>query len=405
MNVLLLGPGYPPEIPFFARGLTSVGATVLAVGDQDENALPQMTRESIRGYLRVRSLFDEEEVIDAVRGWLGPRRVDRVESLWEPTVLVAARLREVLGVEGMRHEEVITFRDKDRMKSAVAAAGLRTPHHLRAVGARQCREAAESIGFPVVLKPIAGAGSADTYRVNGSAELDVVLEKMGHIGEINVEEFIHGEEFTFDTISIDGEIVFYNLAWYRPPPLIGRSVEWISPQTVTLRDVDAPDLASGRELGKKVLQALGHRTGFTHMEWYRKENSEAVFGEIAARPPGARSVDIMNFASDIDLFTGWAEVAVHGRFTQKVERRYNSAIIFKRAQGSGHIQRIEGLEEILASFGEHVACVELLPIGAPRRNWKKTLLSDGFIVVRHPDLQTTLDMADRVGTDVQLYAG
>jgi len=49
--------------------------------------------------------------------------------------------------------------------------------------------------------------------------------------------------------------------------------------------------------------------------------------------------------------------------------------------------------------------VELLPIGAPRRNWILTLVSDGFLVVRHPDLQTTLDMADAVGTDLHLYAG
>lgn len=404
MHVILLGPGYPPEIPFFTRGLANVGATVFGVSDQDESTLPSLTRECLRGYLRVPSMFDEQQVIQAVRGWLGPIRVDRVESLWEPTVLLAARLREALGVEGMRHSQVVPFRDKDHMKSAVAGAGLRTPHHQRARGSKQCREAAKVIGYPLVLKPISGAGSADTHRVNDAAELEAVLKKMGHVEDMNVEEFIHGEEFTFDTISIDGEIAYYNVAWYRPPPIIGRSVEWISPQTVTLRDVDAPDLATGRELGRNVLKALGYRTGFTHMEWYRKPDGEAVFGEIAARPPGARSVDIMNFACDVDLFTGWAEAVVHGRFTQKVERRYNSAIIFKRAKGEGVIRRIEGLENILASFGEHVVNVDLLPQGAHRRDWRQTLLSDGHLVVRHPDLQKTLEMADRVGTELQLYA-
>jgi len=405
MHVILLGPGYPAEIPFFARGLANVGATVLGVGDQPESELPQLTRESLRGYLRVHSLSDEQAVINAVREWIGALRVDRVESVWEPTVLLAARLREVLGVEGMRLSEVIPFRDKDAMKTAVAAAGLRVPRHLRAGGVRQCREAARQLGFPVVLKPIAGAGSADTFRVNDDDELESVLQKTGHISEMNVEEFIHGEEFTFDTISINGEIAFFNMAWYRPPPIIGRSVEWISPQTVTLRDVDSPELASGRQLGRDVLRALKFQTGFTHMEWYRKPDGEAVFGEIAARPPGARSVDIMNYACDVDLFTGWAEAVVHNRFTQKVKRLYNSAIIFKRAQGAGRIQRIEGVEKVMASFGEHIACVDLLPVGAQRRDWKHTLISDGFIVVRHPDLQATMDMADRIGTDLQLFAG
>jgi hypothetical protein len=96
---------------------------------------------------------------------------------------------------------------------------------------------------------------------------------------------------------------------------------------------------------------------------------------------------------------------LHGRFTTKLERRYNAAIVFKRAQGTGHIRHIEGLERLHARFGPHIAAVELLPIGAARRNWILTLVSDGFVVVRHPDLQATLDMADAVGTDLHLYAG
>ena len=48
---------------------------------------------------------------------------------------------------------------------------------------------------------------------------------------------------------------------------------------------------------------------------------------------------------------------------------------------------------------------DLLPIGARRRDWKATLISDGYLIVRHPDLETTLAMADRVGTDLKLFAG
>jgi hypothetical protein len=198
--------------------------------------------------------------------------------------------------------------------------------------------------------------------------------------------------------------VYENFSWYRPRPLVGRSVEWISPQTITLRDVHAPELEAGRTLGHNVLKALGHETGFTHMEWYRKSDGEAVFGEIAARPPGAHTVDTMNFACDIDLFTGWAEAVADGTWSQDVQRRYNCAIIFKRAQGQGRIRRVEGLDRILAAFGEHIPAMELLPVGAYRRDWVRTLLSDGFVFVRHPDLDRTCEMADRVGTDLQMYA-
>jgi hypothetical protein len=46
----------------------------------------------------------------------------------------------------------------------------------------------------------------------------------------------------------------------------------------------------------------------------------------------------------------------------------------------------------------------LLPPGTPRRDWRKTLVSDGFIMLRHPELSTTLDMADAVGSELHLYA-
>ena len=404
MNVMMISPGYPSEMPYFTRGLSQVGARVFGVGDQPESDLPAVAREHLTAYLRVPSLWDESAVVEAAKRWASPIRVDRVECLWEPGMYLAARLREELGAPGMTVEETIPFRNKDRMKQVLAAAGIRTPRHALATTADECRGAAEGIGFPLILKPVAGAGSADTYRVDDSAQLDAALARMGHLSEINVEEFIEGEEFTFDAVCADGEIAYYSISWYRPRPLIARTVEWISPQIVMLRDVEAEELKGGREMGRAVLAALGLRTGFTHMEWYRKADGEVVFGEVAARPPGARSVDVMNYACDIDLFTGWAEAVVHGCFLQKTERRYNAAIIFKRAQGTGRIRKIEGLEHLLSNFGEHVVCIDLLPLGAPRRNWVQTLLSDGHLIVRHPDLRRTLEIADAVGTDLQLYA-
>lgn len=404
-NVLLLGCAYPPELPYFTRGVARSGARVFAVDQIPEDHLPPITRASLTGYCQIPSLFDEDAAFEAVRRWAGTLAFDRVESLWEPAVLLAARLREAFGAKGMSYEQTLRFRDKDKMKQAVAEAGLRTPRHQRASHGDECLGAAERVGYPVCLKPIAGAGSEHTFRVESDAEMERALAKAGRNREYNIEEWIEAEEYTYDTICVDGKVVFENFSWYRPRPLVGRSVEWISPQTITLRDVDAPELEAGRVLGRDVLKALGHESGFTHMEWYRKSDGEAVFGEIAARPPGAHTVDTMNFACDIDLFSGWADAVVNGTWDVDVQRLYNCAIIFKRAQGQGHIRHIEGLDRILASFGEHIPAIELLPVGAHRRDWVKTLLSDGFVFVRHPDLDTTCEMADRVGTDLQLYAG
>jgi hypothetical protein len=113
----------------------------------------------------------------------------------------------------------------------------------------------------------------------------------------------------------------------------------------------------------------------------------------------------MNYACDVDVWRAWAEAVLTGRIAQRIERSYNAGIVFKRAQGQGRIRRVEGLERLLGDFGRSVVSVELLPIGAPRRNWKQTLVSDGWIVVRHPDLQETVRMCDRIASELQLYAG
>ena len=126
MNVVMISPGYPTEMPYFTRGLARVGAKVLGVGDQPESSLPPETRESLTAYLRVASLVDEQAVIEDVVRWTSPIKVDRVECLWEPGVLLAARLRERLGVAGMTEQEVIPFRNKDLMKQVLSDAGIRS---------------------------------------------------------------------------------------------------------------------------------------------------------------------------------------------------------------------------------------------------------------------------------------
>ena len=403
-RVLFFSPGFPAEMPLFTRGLAQVGAQVIGLGDHPVPAMPPIARHALADYIRVRNLFDEEAVVQEVLRYASRVRIDQVECLWEPGVMLAARLREALGLPGMTVEQALPFRDKEAMKRRLDAAGIRTPRHRRTTNEEEVRRAVEEIGFPVCVKPIAGAGSADTSRVDDLEALERVLLLTRHVREMSVEEFVDGEEYTFDTICSGGRIHYWNISWYRPRPLEARSVEHLSPQTISLRHPDQPELAAGAEMGRRVLDALGFEMGFTHMEWFLKPDGEAVFGEIGARPPGARSVDIMNYACDLDTFVGWAEAAVHGSWSQRIDRKYNAAIVFKRAHGQGRIRRIEGLHRLLHEFGGHVRAVDLLPIGAHRRNWKQTLISDGYLILRHPDLGTCCAMADKVGSDLHLHA-
>jgi phosphoribosylaminoimidazole carboxylase (NCAIR synthetase) len=405
MNVIMISPGYPAEMPLFTRGLAAVGASVFGVGDQPQAALEAQVRKSLDGYLQVKDLWDEAAVVAQVTERVRGQKIDRVECLWEPGMMLAARLREALGAPGLSVEQTVPFRDKETMKVRLDAAGIRTPKHVRARTRAECYAAAEKFGYPLIIKPIAGAGSQDTYPLREQADLIRALELLEHVEEVSVEEFIEGEEYTYDTICADGKILYENVAWYRPKPLVARLNEWISAQAIALRDIETPEIAVGRKLGHDVIRALGFKTGFTHMEWFRNPRGEAVFGEIGGRPPGARLVHVMNYSCDIDLFSGWAEAVCHGRLSQSTEKKYNAAVIFKRAQGPGQIiRRVENLDTLLARYGESIVNIDLVPVGQPRRDWRKIAVGDGWVVVRHPDLGTTLEIADRVSTDLRLIA-
>ena len=405
MNVLMISPGFPDEMPRFSSALAEVGATVYGIGDGPAAGLPEEVRRKLAGYLQVRRLTDEHRVVPQVQEWLRGRTLDRVECLWEPGMLLAAHLRQGLDVPGLTVEQTIPFRDKESMKAKLDAAGIRTPHHYRANTTTEVREAAERVGYPLIIKPIAGAGSADTWEVRDDDQLEEALQRVEHVPEVSVEEFIEGEEYTWDTVSARGDVLFENVAWYRPNPLISRLTEWISPQALCLRDLSQPEIEVGCELGREVLQALEWSGGFAHMEWFRTKSGEAVFGEIGGRSPGGRLVHAMNYSSNLDLFRGWAEAVVHNSLSQDTTKLYNSAVVFKRAQGDGHIKSYEGLDRLLAHHGEHICAVELQPIGAPRRDWRQVVSGDGWIVVRHPDLATTMELADHVGTELRITAG
>jgi len=404
MKAVFLSPSYPPEMQQYTRGLAEVGADVYGVGDQPVGALPGKLKAYLADYLQVPRILDEDDVVARVTAWLRGRSVDRVLANWEVLVETAARLRETFGMPGMSVDTVRGFRDKQLMKERCAAAGVRVPRSLRARTNAEVHAAAEQLGYPMIIKPIAGAGSADTYRVDDAAELAAALLRMGHVGEASCEEFIAGEEFTFDTVCIGGQPAYANVAQYLPKPLIARTNEWISPVIITVRDLDQPKFQAGAALGNQVLGALGMGDGFTHMEWFHKPSGEVVFGEIGCRPGGACLVDQMNYTGDIDLFREWARVVCWGRFEASTRRKYNAAIIFKRAKGRGRITRIVGLREFMQRHGEHVVEQHLSPIGSQRRDWKQTLLSDGHIMLRHPDWDTTRRMADEAATDITLYA-
>lgn len=402
-DVLFLNPAYPPEMRAFTVGLARFGR-VWGVGDTPAAALPPEVRDALAGYLHVPSMLDEEGTLRRTLAWLNGRRPDAIEGNWEPVTLLAARLREALGVPGMSVDTVLGFRDKPLMRARVAAAGLRTPATQRAVTIDEVRAIAAAEGYPLIVKPVAGAGSANTWRVDDDAGLTAILPQLARVGEVSVERFVDGPEYTYETICVDGVPQVESVCRYHPNTLIARQNRWISPVIVSHRDLTDPEVRGGVRLGRAVLRALGMGTGFTHMEWFRDRDGHAIFGEVACRAPGANMVDLMNYTFDADFFVEWARAVMTGRVTEGLSPKWNAAIVFKRAQGQGTIRAVHGVDGFLARNRGHVARLDLLPVGASTRDWKATFLSDGNAVVRDTTMGGVLHRAWDAATNLQLHA-
>jgi len=405
LDVLYLNPAFPAEMAQFCTSLAVAGARVLGVGDAPPSSLPDPVRAALVDYLQVPSLLDEDDVLRRIGPWLGGRRPQRVETNWEPVLRLAARLREALGAPGLTVEQIAPLRDKERMKQRIALAGLPVDLPVRARSADQARRAAQALGYPVILKPVDGAGSTDTHRVDNAAALDALLAGLGHLNEALIERFVSGSEHTFEALCVGGTPIFTSVSTYEPNTLTARREGWISPIIFCHREIQAPWLRPGLALGAGAIAALGVQTGFVHMEWFRTADGQARFGELAARAPGARMVDLINYANDLDLYRAWADAVLDRPATIAATRPYAAALVFKRAQGHGRIREIQGLDRFLGRHRARVVHVELTPIGAPRRDWQSTFLGDGVIVVRDPDEARCWEVAREAATSIQLLAG
>lgn len=95
MDVLFLSPHYPDDIPQFVKGLATVGARVIGVGDQHLDALPAETRDTLWKYIQIGSWGFEDEAIATVLGELRGWNVDLVESLGDLDDRVSDRVFDV----------------------------------------------------------------------------------------------------------------------------------------------------------------------------------------------------------------------------------------------------------------------------------------------------------------------
>jgi D-alanine-D-alanine ligase-like ATP-grasp enzyme len=307
--------------------------------------------------------------------------IHRIFGANEQIQVPLAQAREKLGIEGMRTETALNFRDKHRMKSLLAQAGVPCARHCTAQSVEEIWKAAAELGFPLVVKPPAGAGAAATFRVNDAADLQQRLPSVtvGPNDLVLIEEMVQGNEHSFETISIDGKHVWHSLTHYYPTPLEVLRNPWIQWSVVLPREVDDSKYDDIRAAAHKTLDVLGIGTGLSHMEWFRRDDGTVAVSEVGARPPGAQFTQLVGFAHEMDFCYAWAHLMVFGDFDPP-KRRFAAGIAYLRGQGNGAIRSIVGLDKIESEVGHLIVGSKLPVVGFARNTGYE---GDGYMIVRH----------------------
>ena len=405
MNVIFVEPAFPYYQRQFVRALHAVGARVIGIGERPREALGDDLKSQLTHYEQVQSVVHEPSLLAAVQRIQSRVWIDRLEATVEAHIMPAARVREQCSIPGTSVRTAWLCRDKPSMKEVLRAAGVPCAQSSSADSAAEVRDFAARVGFPLILKPRAGAGAAGTMRVSDLQELERALPEyqLERGNSIAVEEFIEGHEGFLDTIAINGEVAHEFISHYYPNVLEAMRVRWISPQIIATNRVDAGGYGELKAMARRVIEALDIGTAATHMEWFFGARG-LKFSEIGCRPPGVGQWDVYAAANDFDIYREWAMALVHQRIGQAPSRRYACGMIALRPDRDGRIRGYDGVERIAREYGDCVVASHLPPPGTPTQPVEGGYMANAWMRVRHPDYDTLRGILNTIGETVRVYA-
>lgn len=381
MNFVFLSPHFPPNYYNFCVRLNHLGVRVLGLADEPYDRLDPRLKAVLTEYYRVNNMHAYEDLLRAC-GYFTHRygKIDRLDSHNEYWLESEARLRTDFNIPGLKNEQIPKVKRKSLMKEVFIQAGVPVARGQVVNGRVKARRFVEEVGFPVVAKPDVGVGAARTYKIQDLKGLEDFLATKPAIDYI-LEEFVDGDIYTFDGLTDrNGNLVFSNSLTYSK----GVMETVLNDDLIyyyTLREIPE-DL---EQIGRRVLKAFDVNERFFHFEFFRRKPDQSIVAlEVNIRPPGGMTVDMFNYANDIDIYAEWAHLIAYGRFTAKAQRPYHCCYAgrkFNRSYAKSH-------EQVLQAFGNKICHHETISGVFSRA------LGDYGYLVRSPDLEEVIAMAE-----------
>ncbi len=326
----------------------------------------------------------------------------RILGILESLMVQLGEARAHFGVEGTNAHTADLFRDKSRMKTALAQAGLPVAKNALVHSVAEGMKVGELIGFPLVLKPPAGMGAKATFRVNSFEDLHRALNGFGVSASqpILAEEFLQGREYSYETFTTQGIPRLASISHYQPSCLEVLENPWMQWTCMLPREIQGEEYEEIHRVGPAAIRALGLENGMTHMEWFRRPDGSVAIGEIAQRPPGAQISLMTGIVHDKNTYRAWARSVVDNEFDGPWERKYSAGCAFLRGMGRGRVAAITGLHETHEAVGKWIVEARLPSIGQPRND---SYEGEGYITVRHEQTEGVQLLLKKIIETVKIH--
>jgi biotin carboxylase len=301
----------------FIREATAQGARVVLL--TREKLLGQdWARESLDELLAIPGKTSVSAYLTAATHVARTRRVTRVVALEEYDIVTAAHVREHLAVPGMGTTTARCFQDKLAMRAKGRLLGLPQPEFVQLLNYEAIADFMKSNSAPWMLKPRIGASSMGMRKLSEPEEVWSAIRELDQREALHersdfhlLEKYEPGNVYHVDSLIVEGQIVFTNVAQYGAPPFdITRGGGVNTSGTVPYASKTRKDLLA---LNAKLLQGFGIDRGVTHAEFIERSGAQRAqdrfyFLEVAARVGGAFTAETIEAATGINFWREWAKI-------------------------------------------------------------------------------------------------
>ena len=245
---------------------------------------------------------DKEAMLHACHLLKSESGVAGVTTSSEYFIHAAAILASRLGLPGPQASVIRNCRDKQKQRQCLRAAGCDVPAFFPATTLKGARAIAESMGFPVVVKPVRGSGSVGVKLCRNLTEVsthatELFRQRRNERGlavprRILIEALAKGPEFSVETFGRN---------------VVGITQKYLGPLPDFVEvghDFPAKISDSARKLIHNsvisALDALGMGWGPAHTELRLCESGPKII-EVNPRLAGGYIPELVRIASGIDL--------------------------------------------------------------------------------------------------------